>query len=61
MSLSIMPQETDARILIDRLLREAGWDIEDKARVSTEEAASGGFVDYVLRSSSSSRRRSLAS
>ena len=33
-------KETDARIIIDRLLREAGWDIEDKNQVSTEEAAS---------------------
>lgn len=46
-----MPQETDARILIDRLLREAGWDVEDKAQVSTEEAASGGYADYVLKDS----------
>jgi len=34
-----MSNETDARIVIDRLLRDADWDIEDKAQVSTEEAA----------------------
>ena len=27
-----MPNETDARIIIDRLLHDAEWDIEDKAR-----------------------------
>ncbi len=62
-----MPQETDARIIIDRLLREAGWDIEDKAQVSTEEATrdpqspstpgAGGRADYVLKDS---RSRPLA-
>ncbi|MBN1887475.1 MAG: DEAD/DEAH box helicase family protein [Thermoflexales bacterium] len=46
-----MPQETDARIVIDRLLREAGWDIEDKAQVSTEEAVTAGRADYVLKDS----------
>lgn len=40
--------ETDARIIIDRLLREAGWDIENKNQVLTEESASGGKADYVL-------------
>jgi len=42
--------ETDARIVIDRLLREAGWDIEDKSQVSTEEAAVDGRADYLLKS-----------
>jgi len=42
-------KETDARIIIDRLLREAGWDIEDKNQVSTEEAASDGRADYLLK------------
>lgn len=36
-----MTRETDARIIIDRLLREAGWDIENKSRVSTEEPFKG--------------------
>jgi predicted type IV restriction endonuclease len=44
-----MPHETDARIIIDRLLREADWDIEDKAQVSTEQAAAGGRADYLLK------------
>ena len=52
-----MPQETDARLIVDRLLREAGWDIEDKAQVSTEESAAGGRADYVLKDS---RSRPLA-
>ena len=34
-----MQKESDARIIIDRLLREADWNIEDKSQVSTEEAA----------------------
>jgi len=42
--------ESDARIVIDRLLREAGWDIEDKSQVSTEEAAADGRADYLLKS-----------
>lgn len=44
-----MPSEADARIVLDRLLREAGWDVEDKAQVSTEEAAADGRADYVLK------------
>jgi len=42
--------ETDARIVIDRLLRQADWDIEDKSQVSTEEAAADGRADYLLKS-----------
>lgn len=41
--------ETDARIIIDRLLREADWDIEDKAQVSMEEATADSRADYVLK------------
>ena len=34
-----MSNEANARIIINRLLREADCDIEDKVQVSTEEAA----------------------
>ena len=33
-----MSNKADARIVIDRLLCDADWDIEDKAQVSTEVA-----------------------
>ncbi|MDZ7587263.1 MAG: type I restriction enzyme HsdR N-terminal domain-containing protein, partial [Patescibacteria group bacterium] len=42
-------RETDARILIDRQLRQAGWDIEDKNQVSTEETSQSGRADYILK------------
>ncbi len=45
-----MTTEADSRIIIDRLLREAGWDIEDKSQVSTEEASADGRADYLLKS-----------
>ena len=48
-----LKKETDARIVIDRLLREAGWDIEDKNQVSTEEAAADGRADYLLKDTQS--------
>ncbi len=44
-----MPTEADARIVLDRLLRESGWDIEDKSQVSTEEASADGRADYLLK------------
>jgi len=44
-----MPTEADSRIIVDRLLREADWNIEDKAQVSTEEAAADGRADYLLK------------
>lgn len=46
-----MKRETDSRIVIDRLLREANWDIENKSQVSTEEATADGRADYLLRNS----------
>ncbi len=49
--------ESDSRIVIDRLLREAGWNIEDKTQVSTEEPAADGRADYLLMDS---RSRPLA-
>ncbi len=44
-------RETDARILIDRRLREAEWDIENKNQVSTEETSQNGRADYILKDS----------
>ncbi len=44
-----MPKETDARIVIDRLLRESNWNPENKAQISTEEASRDGRADYVLK------------
>src|SRR5262249_18711578 len=42
-------KETDARILIDDLLRQARWDPADKTQVLTEYAAAGGGrADYLL-------------
>lgn len=43
-----MTKETDSRIVIDRRLREAGWDIEDKTQVATEENTAKGEADYLL-------------
>lgn len=42
-------RESDSRIIIDRKLREAGWDIEDKNQVSTEEPTKTGRADYLLK------------
>ena len=50
-------KEPDARIRIDRLLRDTGWDIEDKTQVATEEVTSEGEADYLLHDS---RGRPLA-
>lgn len=50
-------RETDARILIDRKLREAEWDIENKSQVSTEETSQNGRADYILKDS---RGRAIA-
>jgi type I restriction enzyme R subunit len=44
-----MLTEADSRIVVDRLLREANWDIEDKSQVSTEEATADGRADYLLK------------
>ncbi len=50
-------RETDARILIDRQLRQAGWNIEDKNQVSTEATSITGRADYVLKDN---RSRAMA-
>ncbi len=44
-----MPRETDARIIIDRRLREAGWNIEDQNQIATEESTKTGRADYLLK------------
>lgn len=36
-------RESDTRMIIDRKLRDADWDIEDKNQVSTEEPAKKGI------------------
>ncbi len=52
-----MTTEADSRILIDKLLEQAGWPITNKAHVSTEEAAADGRADYLLKDT---RSRPLA-
>ena len=52
-----MSTEADARILIDKLLEQAGWSITNKAQVSTEEAVADGRADYLLKDT---RSRPLA-
>jgi len=42
-------RESDTRIIIDRKLREAGWNIEDKNQVSTEVTSKKGRADYLLK------------
>jgi type I restriction enzyme R subunit len=42
-------RESDVRMIIDRKLREANWDIEDKNQVSTEESSKKGRADYLLK------------
>lgn len=44
-----MNRETDARMVVDQLLKDAGWDIFDKSQVSTEEPAADGRADYLLK------------
>lgn len=45
-----MPErEAYSRVVIDRKLREAGWDIEDKNQVVFEDHGTGGRADYVLK------------
>ncbi len=46
-----MVTEADARMVIDQLFRDAGWDIINKAQVSMEEASSDGRADYLLKNS----------
>ncbi|HOW80364.1 MAG TPA: DEAD/DEAH box helicase family protein [Verrucomicrobiota bacterium] len=45
-----MTRETDARMVVDQLLKDAGWNIFDKSQVSTEEPTTDGRADYLLKS-----------
>jgi type I restriction enzyme R subunit len=44
-------KEAYSRVVIDRKLREAGWDIEDDSQVVFEDHGSAGRADYVLKDS----------
>jgi type I restriction enzyme R subunit len=44
-------QEAYSRVIIDRKLREAGWNIEDSAQVVFEDHGDAGRADYVLKDS----------
>jgi type I restriction enzyme R subunit len=41
--------ETYSRVVIDRKLREAGWDIEDQNQVVFEDHGNAGRADYILK------------
>jgi len=42
-------RESDTRMIIDRKLRDADWNIENKSQVTTEESAKKGRADYLLK------------
>lgn len=44
-------KEAYSRVVIDRKLREAGWDIEDESQVIFEDHGDAGRSDYVLKDS----------
>ncbi len=44
-----MPTEADARILIDPLLRDAGWDITDKVQVKCQHYRDEELFDRAYR------------
>lgn len=44
-------KEAFSRVVIDRKLREAGWDIEDESQVIFEDHGAAGRSDYVLKDS----------
>lgn len=46
-----MPNQGEAfsRVVIDRKLRESGWDIEDSRQVVFEDHSSAGRADYILK------------
>lgn len=47
----MVQKEAFSRVVIDRKLREAGWDIEDESQVVFEDHGSAGRADYVLKDS----------
>ncbi len=47
-----MSQEAYSRVVIDRKLRESGWDIEDSRQVVFEDHGNAGRADYVLKDGS---------
>jgi type I restriction enzyme R subunit len=44
-----MTTEADARMIIDQLLKDAGWNIFNKVQISTEEPSADGRADYLLK------------
>lgn len=52
-----MANETFSRVIIDRKLREAGWDIEDSNQVIFEDHGIVGRSDYITKDK---KGRSLA-
>ena len=44
-----MSNETFSRVIIDRKLREAGWNIEDSSQVIFEDHGIAGRSDYILK------------
>jgi len=44
--------EAYSRIIIDKKLREAGWDIENSSQVIFEDHGDAGRADYVLKDTS---------
>lgn len=52
-----MTTEADARMVIDKLLETADWEITNKTQVSTEEPSADGRADYLLKDT---RTRPLA-
>src|SRR5689334_15218408 len=46
---SFLMNEAFSRVIIDKKLREAGWNIEDSQQVVFEDHGSAGRADYVLK------------
>ncbi len=48
----MIQNEAYSRVVIDRKLREAGWDIEDSSQVVFEDHGNAGRADYILKNKS---------